>query len=68
MNIQFTVTKPGAELVLNALSQLPYATSAGLIRELETQANQQLQAQQTASAPVAVAVAVAEPDVQPETE
>ena len=66
MNIQFTVTKPGAELVLNALSQLPYATSAGLIRELETQANQQLQAQQTANAPVTVAVA--EPDVQPETE
>ena len=34
----------GVELVLHALSKLPYEQSAGLIREIEGQANQQLQA------------------------
>lgn len=34
----------GVELVLHALSKLPYEQCAGLIREIEGQANQQLQA------------------------
>lgn len=37
------VNKFGIEMVLNALAQLPYAQSAGLIKELEAQANYQLQ-------------------------
>lgn len=41
----FTINlaKPGVELVLTALAQMPYATSAGLIREIEAQANEQLE-------------------------
>lgn len=37
------VNKFGIEMILNALAQLPYAQSAGLIKELEAQANYQLQ-------------------------
>lgn len=36
------LAKPGVELVLNALAQLPYSQSAGLIRAIEAQANMQL--------------------------
>lgn len=47
----FTIklAKPGVELVLNALAQMPYATSAGLIREIEEQANAQLKQMQQAA-------------------
>ena len=37
------VTKPGVELVLSALATMPYAQSAGLIAEIEAQANFQLE-------------------------
>lgn len=37
------LAKPGVELILNSLAQLPYAQSAGLIREIEVQANMQLE-------------------------
>ena len=43
------MTKPGVELALNALAQLPFAQSAGLIREIEAQANIQLQQLQMAA-------------------
>lgn len=56
------VNKFGIEMILNALAQLPYAQSAGLIKELEAQANYQLQ--QLAAA--AQAPAVAEAPAQPE--
>jgi hypothetical protein len=42
---------PGVELVLQALSKMPYEQSAGLIAEIQSQANQQLQAAQAAAAP-----------------
>ena len=37
------LAKPGVELILNALIKLPYEVSAGLIREIEAQANMQLE-------------------------
>lgn len=40
--LSIKLAKPGVELVLHALSQLPYSQSAGLIREIEGQANYQL--------------------------
>lgn len=43
------LAKPGVELVLHALTQLPYAQSAGLIREIEAQANMQLEMLQKAA-------------------
>jgi hypothetical protein len=43
------VTKPGVELMLNALAQLPYAQTAGLIKEVEAQANMQLEMMQRAA-------------------
>lgn len=42
------LTKPGVELVLSALAQLPYTQSAGVIREIEAQANAQLELLQRA--------------------
>lgn len=57
------VNKFGIEMILNALAQLPYAQSAGLIKELEAQANFQLQ--QLAAA--AQAPAVVDAPAQPET-
>jgi hypothetical protein len=36
------LAKPGVELVLSALAKLPYEATAGLIREIEAQANYQL--------------------------
>lgn len=60
------VNKFGIEMILNALAQLPYAQSAGLIKELEAQANYQLQ--QLAAAAQAPAVAeVPEPQPEPAT-
>jgi hypothetical protein len=56
------VNKFGIEMILNALAQLPYAQSAGLIKELEAQANYQLQ--QLAAAAQAPAV---DAPAQPET-
>ena len=59
------VTKAGAELILNSLAQLPYAQSAGLIRELEAQANAQLErAQQAAQAAEAAAATNPSPDAE----
>ena len=55
--LSIKLTKPGVELVLNALAQLPFAQSAGLIREIEAQANMQLEmirkAAEAAQAPAA---------------
>jgi hypothetical protein len=45
-------TKIGVEVILNALQKLPYEQSAGLIKEIEGQANYQLQ-QLQAAAPAA---------------
>jgi hypothetical protein len=50
------MTKPGVELALSALATMPYSQSAGLIAEIEAQANyqlQQLQAAAEAAAPAA---------------
>ena len=51
------LAKPGVELILGALQKLPYEVSAGLIREIEVQANMQLEmmrkAAETAQAPAA---------------
>jgi hypothetical protein len=50
------MTKPGVELALSALATMPYSQSAGLIAEIEAQANyqlQQLQAAADAAAPAA---------------
>lgn len=41
--ISLRLAKPGVELVLEALVKLPYEQSAGLIREIEAQANYQLE-------------------------
>jgi hypothetical protein len=41
--INLMLTKPGVELALFALTKLPYEQSAGLIREIEGQANAQLE-------------------------
>lgn len=49
---------PGVELVLNALAQLPYAQTAGLIKEIEAQANMQLEMIQRAAQKSAEAEAV----------
>lgn len=53
LTIQMVV--PGVELVLQALSKMPYEQSAGLIAEIQAQANQQLQAAQAAAAPAPAA-------------
>jgi len=37
------LAKPGVELVLSALVKMPYEATAGLIREIEAQANFQLE-------------------------
>lgn len=51
------LAKPGVELALAALTKLPYEQSAGLIREIEAQANIQLEmirkAAEAAQAPAA---------------
>ena len=45
------LAKPGVELVLSSLAKLPYDQAAGLIREIEAQANYQLEMlQRTAEA------------------
>ena len=53
------MSKPGVELALAALTKLPYEQSAGLIREIEAQANLQLEmirkAAEAAQAPAAPA-------------
>jgi len=63
------MTKPGVELALQALSALPYAQSAGLISEIEAQANyqlQQLQAAEAAAEPVVEASTPTEEVIQDE--
>lgn len=55
------LAKPGVELILNSLAQLPFAQSAGLIREIEAQANMQLEMMQVA-AKTAAEQAAAEED------
>ena len=55
------LAKPGVELILNSLAQLPFAQSAGLIREIEAQANLQLEMMQVA-AKTAAEQAAAEED------
>lgn len=47
--VTLKVAKPGVELILNALIKLPYEVSAGLIREIEAQANAQLMMMQKAA-------------------
>jgi hypothetical protein len=49
------MTKPGVELALSALATMPYAQSAGLIAEIEAQANYQLQQLQAAADAAAMA-------------
>jgi hypothetical protein len=51
--IKFTLSKEEAEFVLNALAQLPYAQSAGLINKLQQQAQESLAASD--AAPVSAA-------------
>lgn len=60
------LAKPGVELVLGALQKLPYEQSAGLIREIEAQANYQLQMMQKA-AQAAEASAATNPSPEAET-
>jgi hypothetical protein len=43
VQLTLRVNRFGTELILNALSKLPYEQSAGLIAEIEAQANYQLQ-------------------------
>lgn len=43
------LAKPGVELVLSSLAKLPYDQTAGLIREIEAQANYQLEMMQRAA-------------------
>jgi hypothetical protein len=49
------MTKPGVELALSALATMPYSQSAGLIAEIEAQANYQLQQLQAAADAAAMA-------------
>lgn len=48
--ITIKFVRPGIELILGALAKLPYEQSAGLIKDIEAQANEQLQALQKAAA------------------
>lgn len=59
------LARPGVELVLNSLAALPYAQSAGLIREIEAQANIQLEMLQKAAAKSAEAEPVQTSDEEP---
>lgn len=59
--ISLRLAKPGVELVLEALVKLPYEQSAGLIREIEAQANYQLEMMRKA------AEAAAQPAAEPDT-
>jgi hypothetical protein len=54
-------TKLGVEVILNALQKLPYEQSAGLIKEIEGQANYQLQQLAQAAAAPAAPEAATEP-------
>lgn len=49
------MVKPGVELVLYALSKMPFEQSAGLIAEIRSQAEQQLYELQTVADKPAVA-------------
>lgn len=60
------LAKPGVELILGTLQKLPYEQSAGLIREIEAQANYQLQMMQKA-AQAAEASAATNPSPEAET-
>jgi hypothetical protein len=63
------MNKPAVELALSALATLPYNQSAGLIKEIEAQANYQLQQMQEAAEAAAQPVAeepTQEPIPQPE--
>jgi hypothetical protein len=40
--MQFTFTEQQVNIILQALSQLPYAQSAGMIHEIQAQAQSQL--------------------------
>jgi hypothetical protein len=65
------MTKPGVELALSALATMPYSQSAGLIAEIEAQANyqlQQLQAAADAAAMAAEKAPVLTEQVEPTTE
>lgn len=73
MNPVLTIkaTKIGVEVILNALQKLPYEQSAGLIKEIEGQANyqlQQLQAAAEAAAPAAEEAPVLTEKVEPTNE
>jgi len=59
------LAKPGVELILGALQKLPYEVSAGLIREIEVQANMQLEMMRKAAE---TAQAAAEPTPSPDAE
>ena len=59
------MAKPGVELVLGALAQLPYAQVGGLIQEIEAQANYQLGLlQKAAEASQAAAAPTPSPDAE----
>lgn len=60
--ITLRLAKPGVELALEALVKLPYEQSAGLIREIEAQANYQLELMRKA------AEAAAQPAAEPAPE
>jgi len=47
--ITFNLEKNEAELILNALAQLPYAQSAGMINKLQQQAQESLAAAEAAA-------------------
>ena len=47
--LSIKMTKSGVELALSALAAMPYTQSAGLIKEIEAQANYQLNQMQAAA-------------------
>lgn len=55
MNLTITLPVPAVQQILDSLAKLPYEQSAPLIREIERQGTEQLQAAQAAP----------EPDAQP---
>lgn len=63
------LAKPGVELILGTLQKLPYEQSAGLIREIEAQANMQLDMMRRAAEKAQEAAnASAAPTPSPEAE
>jgi len=66
MNLTISLPVPAVQLILDALAKLPYEQSAPVIREIETQGTQQLQAAQAAQ--VQQVAAEVKPDPEPKGE